>query len=211
MQAANTRRMDTSAILDAWREQGIDRTAPLRFHHVAALHRRATRQDGAAKLLLERRLASLVGTYTADMERMATRGRVATAESSTPISASGEDTMAGLLSALASPTPPRGATEGTARSEAESKPELEPGILTDFRKIWSTLLTRSQIRQSLERSSPSDAGPLNSATLVHRSLALMAELSPGYLQHFLSYADTLSWLERMGGSDRAAHGRRGRP
>ena len=42
-----------------------------------------------------------------------------------------------------------------------------------------------------------DAGPLNSGSLVHRSLTLMRELSPGYLQQFLSYVDTLSWMEQL--------------
>jgi hypothetical protein len=38
---------------------------------------------------------------------------------------------------------------------------------------------------------------LNSAVLVHRSLTLMSELSPGYLQHFLMYLDNLAWLEQL--------------
>ena len=42
-----------------------------------------------------------------------------------------------------------------------------------------------------------DAGPLNSSRLVHRSLTLMRGLSPEYLQQFLAYADTLSWLETL--------------
>jgi Protein of unknown function (DUF2894) len=68
--------------------------------------------------------------------------------------------------------------------------------LGEFRKIWSELRTDSQVRQSLEQV-PTDAGPLNSGSLVHRSLTLMRELSPGYLQQFLSYVDTLSWMEQM--------------
>jgi hypothetical protein len=44
---------------------------------------------------------------------------------------------------------------------------------------------------------PQNAGPLNSSSLVHRALSLMRELSPGYLQQFLAYADALSWLEQL--------------
>jgi hypothetical protein len=73
-------------------------------------------------------------------------------------------------------------------------PTLE--ALDEFRNIWSEVRIESQIRQSLEQV-PADAGPLNSGSLVHRSLSLMHELSPGYLQHFLSYIDTLSWMEQM--------------
>jgi hypothetical protein len=42
---------------------------------------------------------------------------------------------------------------------------------------------------------PKNAGPLNSSSLVHRSLSLMREVSPEYLQHFLGYLDSLAWLE----------------
>ena len=44
---------------------------------------------------------------------------------------------------------------------------------------------------------PADAGPLNSGMLLHRALQLMRAVSPGYLQHFIAYADTLSSLEQL--------------
>jgi hypothetical protein len=53
------------------------------------------------------------------------------------------------------------------------------------------------LRQSLEHA-PENAGPLNSSALVHRSIALMRDMSPGYLQHFVSYVDDLSSLEQLG-------------
>ena len=59
------------------------------------------------------------------------------------------------------------------------------------------------MRQSLEQV-PGNAGPLNSSSLVHRSLSLMRELSPGYLQQFLSYVDALSWMEQMNGGSASA-------
>ena len=43
---------------------------------------------------------------------------------------------------------------------------------------------------------PKQAGPLNSQLLLHRALTLMRETSPGYLQHFMSQAEALMWLER---------------
>ena len=45
---------------------------------------------------------------------------------------------------------------------------------------------------------PDNAGPLNSHALVLRSLALMRELSPDYLQRFLAQLDTWMWLEDLG-------------
>ncbi|MNR65590.1 hypothetical protein D3C85_1886980 [compost metagenome] len=32
---------------------------------------------------------------------------------------------------------------------------------------------------------------------MHRALSLMRELSPGYLQQFLSYTDALMWMEQV--------------
>lgn len=70
-------------------------------------------------------------------------------------------------------------------------PELEA-----FHLLWDAQRSETQFRQSLDHV-PTDAGPLNSSALVHRSIALMQELSPPYLRHFLSYVDDLSWLEQM--------------
>src|SRR5690606_14338857 len=66
-----------------------------------------------------------------------------------------------------------------------------------FQKTWSRLSTGLRIKQS-QSQVPENAGPLNSSHLIYRSLLLMQERSPGYLRHFLSYVDTLSWLEQLG-------------
>ncbi len=75
-----------------------------------------------------------------------------------------------------------------------SYPELD--MLEGFREIWSLVDMGRQLRQS-QAQVPESAGPLNSSHLVHQALALMQAASPGYLQRFLSYLDTLSWLEQM--------------
>lgn len=43
---------------------------------------------------------------------------------------------------------------------------------------------------------PEDAGPLNPQRLATRSLETMRDLSPHYLSRFVSYIDTLFWLEQ---------------
>jgi hypothetical protein len=69
-------------------------------------------------------------------------------------------------------------------------------MLTQARDTWAQVRTDSQLRASLH-DLPADAGPLNSGMLVHRALHLMRAVSPGYLQHFIAYADTLSSLEQL--------------
>jgi Protein of unknown function (DUF2894) len=67
--------------------------------------------------------------------------------------------------------------------------------LSYFRSTWSKLSADRRLTQSLAKV-PENAGPLNSQHLVHRSLTLMRDLSPEYLNRFMSYVDALSWLDQ---------------
>lgn len=88
------------------------------------------------------------------------------------------------------------AARAATRDAAASVPYPELGLLDPFRALWSRVRTESQMRESLAYTAD-DAGPLNSSALVHRSIALMRDASPAYLQHFLAYVDGLSWMERL--------------
>ena len=163
--------------LDAWRAQGADRVDPVRFALIESLARRAGAHEGLARRLLDERLSGLVEDYARDVA------------ASAPVDASGtrDPAAAGALATLLARMPHR-AMDGA--------PYPELPLLQQFRTLWAGLRTESQLRQSLEPVA-GDAGPLNSAVLVHRSLNLMRTLSPGYLQHFIAYIDALSSLERM--------------
>ncbi|WP_328591962.1 DUF2894 domain-containing protein [Burkholderia sp. USMB20] len=89
------------------------------------------------------------------------------------------------------------AVERLAR-DAQPTGGIDPALIDYFRAMWSKVRTEQQYRQSLDQV-PRNAGPLNSNSLVHRSLATMRELSPEYLQQFLSYIDALAWLEDLAG------------
>ena len=171
------------AILDAWRVQGAARLNPVRFHYMEALQQRAARHHGEARRLLEERLSLLIQAYAEDLEKSTVpNAQVDIAATSPARSALGE-----LADYLANRTTARG-------DDLASFPQLD--MLDHFRKLWSRLRTESQLRQSLEQV-PTNAGPLNSGNLVHRSITLMRELSPGYLQQFLAYVDALTWIEQM--------------
>lgn len=182
------------AILDAWREQGADSLNPLRFHFIEALERRATGHDGEARRLLDERLSKLIEAYAGDLEIAASN--VEASDSATTPGAPARAALGGLIDHIANTVAARG--DDPSASDATLQPSAFPALeaLDEFRKIWSGVRTGSQMRQSLEQV-PANAGPLNSGSLVHRSLTLMRELSPGYLQQFLSYVDTLSWMEQM--------------
>ncbi|MCA8095911.1 DUF2894 domain-containing protein [Burkholderia contaminans] len=168
------------ATLDAWREQGADRLDPVRFHRIDALERRAAALEGDARTLLDARLATLIEGFA---EVVARAGETATASSAPGAPARGA--LAELVERL-------------ARDAQADRRGLDPELVDYFRTMWSKVRTEQQYRQSLDQV-PRNAGPLNSNSLVHRSLATMRELSPEYLQQFLSYVDALAWLEDLAG------------
>lgn len=172
-------------MLDAWREFGADRLDPVRFGFIDALERRAAGHSGEARRILDDRLSTLLDAYA---EAVAGADCVATAQYEHARGA-----LAGLVDYM---TGHAAAAEGGL-----SYPELE--ALGYFRDTWSRLSSERQLRQS-QAQVPGNAGPLNSSSLVHRSLSLMRELSPGYLQQFLSYVDALSWMEQLNGASALA-------
>ncbi|CUJ77832.1 Protein of uncharacterised function (DUF2894) [Achromobacter dolens] len=81
-----------------------------------------------------------------------------------------------------------------AQARRDAYPDMP--VLDGLREIWSGLSADRQVRQSQEQVHK-NAGPLNSNQLVHRALSLMRELSPGYLQQFVIYTETLAWMEQL--------------
>lgn len=57
-------------------------------------------------------------------------------------------------------------------------------------------LNADKVVQQAIAAVPEEAGPLNPQRLATRSLATMRDLSPHYLSRFVSYIDTLFWLEQ---------------
>jgi hypothetical protein len=177
-------RGDARATLDAWREALADRIDPLRFAALDALQRRIAKlsspEEGEWRRLLDARLAGLMTAYAEDIERKRDELQTQTAGVAQAASANAQrDTSLAALSASLNARPDRADTLADA--------------LQYFHATWSKLSAGRQLRQSLEQV-PGNAGPLNSNRLVHRALSLMNELSPDYLQQFLSYVETLAAL-----------------
>jgi hypothetical protein len=61
---------------------------------------------------------------------------------------------------------------------------------------WQRLRTEQRLRR-LRDALPPQAGPLHSASLIHRALAQMQAVSPEYLDHWLRSVDDLLALERI--------------
>ncbi len=152
-----------------------DTATTIRARLIAALEQRAAGLDGEARRVLDARLAEL---HARDAEASGDTAEVEPAER-----------QSGPLRELADQL----AREAPA--DRTHYPELP--ALADFRQRWSTLRAESQFQHSVAHI-PTDAGPLNSTALASRAIALMRELSPGYLRAFLAYVDDLAWLEQLG-------------
>jgi hypothetical protein len=193
------------AIIETWRERGADRLDPVRFRFIEALASRADDHGGAARRILDERLHTLLQAYADDLagkpsqdgdgERTPPRRESARAALGELLEHIGNHPgRAGQGAVIALKDAAIGEEPGAA--DPRRFPSAELPALLESRRIWAKVRAESQLRQSLERS-PTEAGPLNSGALVHRSLVLMRELSPGYLQHLLAYVDALSWIEQM--------------
>jgi hypothetical protein len=92
----------------------------------------------------------------------------------------------GRAPALSSPAP-------VPLSRTVSPPPLK--AVSAFQGTWSRLRAEQRLRQVLAHV-PASAGPLNSSHLVNRALQAINDVSPEYLDAFMSHIDTLQWLEQ---------------
>jgi hypothetical protein len=166
-----------------------DVASTIRARLIAAMERRAAGLDGQARRALEARLDELRALPGAADEA--------------------EDTDA----AQTHPNPLRELVDRLTWEISPGRAAYpEVPAIEDFRELWSTLRSDSQLRQSLAHTA-ADAGPLNSIALAGRAIALLRERSPGYLRSFLAYVDELAWLEQLQGatSRSGARQRQARP
>lgn len=190
---------DPLAAVAAWRARGAERFDPVRLHFIETLAKRTAAQRGEARRLLDERLRQLLSAYGEDFGKAAVPETAAAAAQPLPRGA-----LAELVEHIArqsplpeeAPTPSGGAVpiRASAASSAAAPPELK--TMRYFRGTWSRLSADRRLTQSLAKM-PENAGPLNSHHLVHRALILMRDLSPEYLNRFMTYVDTLLWVEQM--------------
>lgn len=180
--------------LQALRERGAGRGNPVRFAYLEALARRAAQQPAAVRQPL---IARIVREAEALAER---QPAAASPDTGNPPPAS---PLTDLLAYLGEHTLDASSfpSSGTVRARRLSQPKGGAAPATElksvayFRQTWSKLSTEQQLTQTLAQA-PENAGPMNSQHLVLRALQAMRDLSPDYLQGFMSYVDTLIWLEQ---------------
>ncbi len=180
------------------RERGEHRFAPVRFRLIEAMARRSASHDGEAGRLLDRRLAELLSAYRTDLEdgkKNAPEDKPSGESADAPPRRSPVAELVDRLAQHASAAPDgNGMAPPTGIAGAPAAPD-QLKTLRYFSSTWSKLSADRRLKQSLVKL-PENAGPLNSHQLVHRALTLMRDVSPAYLNRFMSYVDTLSSLEQ---------------
>lgn len=208
---------DFHALIAALRTAGADRFDSVRLHYIEVLAQRAMAHQGSVKHMLDAKLAQALAVFKerfeqAQCDAMETIARsvqqypLAAADLQQLFAAAdfkglrrhvatlstGEQcaSLGALVRQLEQHAP---GNIGTASEvNAGSRPELK--TIRNFRNTWSKLSADKQVTQALGQA-PKNAGPINSHMLVLRSLALMRDISPDYLNRFMSYADTLLSLD----------------
>lgn len=210
--------VEIDSMTSALRTAGADRFDAVRWHYIEVLAKRAASHQGSVRRLLDTRLAQVLAEFkgrfefaqaaaretlfhgiqryphdastlqqlfdTGDFKQM--QRRITAWESREQCASLGE-----LVRQL----------EQHATEHADTRPEQNAGARTElkavrkFRRTWAKLSVDKQVTKAFEQA-PKNAGPINSHMLVLRSLALMREISPDYLNRFMSYTDTLLCLEQ---------------
>lgn len=188
---------DLDALLAGLRPQVAGPRTRLRLHRIEALAARMARSEGPVRAVLEQRLERLLA------ESEATESRGPSQHDAEPRPARGRAALADLLAGLrardrqaapdAGPHPP-GIQAGPESDRAAAGFDPLPALQA-ARQTWARLRMDEHLRHVMAEV-PDDAGPMHSTVLVHRAIAVMHEAAPGYLQHFLGYADALAALER---------------
>lgn len=218
--------VDVTALIASLRAEGADRFDPVRLHYMEELVRRASTHQGSVKRLLDARLSQALAEIKERFEHAQRDARETLARSVERYPhAAGElerlfvagdfnglrrliatlkvreqcASLGALVRQLEQHVPEHAQehvpVHGAARVNDHAGAHAELKTLRNFRNTWSKLSVDKQLAQALEQA-PKNAGPINSHMLVLRSLALMRDISPDYLNRFMSYTDTLLCLDQ---------------
>lgn len=170
------------------RQNGGAHVAAARTAYLDALARRAAAQPPPIRAWLHARMAHAAGQFAARPGQPAGAGGESGASP-------GASPLAELLARLAEAArPATGPFAAAGAVPPAPSPAAELKTVARFRDTWAKLSSERLLAQTLAQA-PANAGPMNSQHLVLRALTLMRDRSPDYLEGFMSYVDTLIWLE----------------
>jgi hypothetical protein len=216
---------DVEVLVTSLRDKGGERFDAAGWHYLDTLARRAAAHEGSVRSMLEAKLERAVAVFAGRFAqgRSAAAELLAAAGARHPQAATelqrlfADGDFKGLrylgatlearaqcavLSGLVLQLEPGlagGPVDSPAqragpRTTAAGDPGPELKTVRESRATWARMSVDKQLALAMKQG-PKNAGPINSHNLVLRSLAMMQEISPGYLSRMVSYVDTLVSLD----------------
>jgi hypothetical protein len=162
----------------AWAAEAAQRD-PVGWHYILVLAERTRTQTGPAQALLQTKLSTSVAQLQARLDAPQNPNTLPASSTASPLSA--------LLRDMAAPSAERPMSPG-------GHGRMDNPRVAQFRQQLGKISVQKQVTQAIAQA-PQNAGPINSHMLVLRSLGLMRDLSPDYLNRFMGYVDTLFFLD----------------
>lgn len=207
-------------ILESLRNEGAQRLDPVRFYYMEVLSRRMQVHPAEVRRILEGKLMAALSAYGERwrLARQAASDQVASLTSQRPelarqlrqLLVAGDYVGVRRLGAQAASRQSHSPLvqlnqhiRAAALAGGDERSVSGVSVLGDeikslrrFRETWARISAEDEVDHALGRG-PENAGPLNAHMLVLRSLGLMRDLSPDYLRRFISYLDSLLWLDQV--------------
>jgi hypothetical protein len=162
----------------AWAAEAAQRD-PVGWHYILVLAERTRSQTGPAQALLQAKLSAAVAQLQVRLAAPQNPNTLPSRSTASPLSV--------LLKDMAAPTAERPLSpSGHGR--------MDNPRVAQFRQQLGKISVQKQVTQAIAQA-PQNAGPINSHMLMLRSLGLMRDLSPDYLNRFMGYVDTLLFLD----------------
>jgi hypothetical protein len=152
---------------------------PVGWHYIQVLAERTRTQTGPAQALLQAMLSTAVAKLQVRLAAPQNQNTLPASSTASPLSALLQDMTAPSAEHPLSPS-------GQGR--------MDNPRVAQFRQQLGKISVQKQVIQAIAQA-PQNAGPINSHMLVLRSLGLMRDLSPDYLNRFMGYVDTLFFLD----------------
>jgi hypothetical protein len=167
---------------------GAATSAPARWRAAESLWQRSKAQPQPVRMRLEERLAAMLDELASRVPEAnaavpAVRPEPVRLKSQATVP-SGCEPLVQLVRSMRQPV--------SARAGAPAVHEL--ANVDRFRRAWNAGRALEVVTQAAAQQ-PSQAGPLNSALLVQRTLTAMQSLSEAYLRRFVAHVESLQWIE----------------
>lgn len=196
-----TERPTTDQRLQSLREAGAPERDAVGWHYVQTLARRTRASSASAQPLLQgklkgklqEKLHQALDAFEARLQNTpsppAALSTPATPAPPSPLARLLQEMRPAAETAWAMPGTPPSAALQPVRGQRAENPRVR-----QFRQQLRKISVQKQVRQAIARA-PQNAGPINSHSLVLRALALMQDISPDYLNRFMTHVDALLCLD----------------